>query len=300
MTQRISGLKRNLFRRVILDPIEGVAVAFLLLILTLLPLPLAEGLGTSLGSLVGMFAKRRNRIGLFNLRVAFPEKSEKELKEILHQMWRHFGRVLADLPHNHQVLKKARFKGIEHLRQAYANGKGGFTCSAHIGNWELSIAKQVAPGFVMNPVYRPANNWFLDKLLFARRKGVKIPKGKTGARLMIELLKQGKFISILCDQKFREGITLTLFGMPAQTATAMAKLAIKMNIPIIMLKAIRQKEGTYLISIYPPLVLPVGLPQAEAERQIMATVNQTYEKWIRENPEQWLWIHRRFDKSLYK
>ena len=231
---------------------------------------------------------------------AFPQKTEKERRKILRHMWRHFGRLIADLPHNRQVLQEASFEGTEYLRKAYEAGKGGFVCSAHIGNWELSVAKQIAPGFVMNPVYRPANNWFLDKLLFSRRKGIHIPKGRTGARLMIETLKQGKFISILCDQKFREGIPLTLFGMPAQTATAMASLAIKMNLPIIMVKAIQQQDMHYKLTVYPPVPIPVGLPRAEAERQVMTFVNQMYEKWIRENPEQWLWIHRRFDKHLYK
>lgn len=300
MTERIPGLKRSLFRRWITDPLEGLAVGLILLIFAILPLRWAEGLGALLGNLVSLFARRRNKIGMLNLQIAFPEKSEKERKEILRKMWCHFGRLIADLPHNRQVLREASFKGTEYLRNAYEAGKGGFVCSAHIGNWELSVAKQIAPGFVMNPVYRPANNWFLDKLLFARRKGIKIPKGRTGARLMIETLKQGKFISILCDQKFREGITLTLFGMPAQTATAMASLAIKMNVPIIMVKAIQRADGHYLLTAYPPVPIPVGLPRATAERQVMIFVNQVYEKWIRENPEQWLWIHRRFDKSLYK
>ena len=300
MSKRIPGLRRSLFRRIFIDPIEGGIVAIILLIFALLPLRWAENCGSFLGALVGMCAWRRNKIGMFNLKVAFPEKTEKERLEILSKMWRHFGRLIADLPHNRQVLKEARFDGTEHLRKAYEAGRGGFVCSAHIGNWELSVAEQVAPGFVMNPVYRPANNWFLDKLLFARRKGVKIPKGRTGARLMIETLKQGKFISILCDQKFREGITLTLFGMPAQTATAMASLAIKMNVPIIMVKAIQQKDKHYKLSVYPPVPIPVGLPRAEAERQIMVFVNKMYEKWIKENPDQWLWIHRRFDKHLYR
>ena len=217
MSERISGLKRSLFRRVVTDPLEGIAVGLILLIFAILPLRMAEAVGAGLGTVAGLCAWRRNKIGLFNLRVAFPQKTEKERKKILAGMWRHFGRLIADLPHNRQVLQEASFEGTEYLRKAYTAGKGGFVCSAHIGNWELSVAKQIAPGFVMNPVYRPANNWFLDKLLFARRKGIKIPKGRTGARLMIETLKQGKFISILCDQKFREGITLTFFGMPAQT-----------------------------------------------------------------------------------
>ena len=300
MTERIPGLKRNIFRKLITDPLEGIGVGLMLLIFAILPLKIAEKTGAVLGSFVGFFAVKRNKVALFNLKAAFPEKSLKEHKHILREMWRHFGRLIADLPHNRQVLNESRFEGVEYLRKAYAAGKGGFVCSAHIGNWELSVAKQIAPGFVMNPVYRPANNWFLDKLLFSRRKGIKIPKGRSGARLMIETLKQGKFISILCDQKFREGMTLTLFGMPAQTATAMATLALKMNVPIIMVKAIQQKEGHYKLTVYPPVPLPVGLPRDEAERQVMTFVNQMYEKWICENPEQWLWIHRRFDKHLYK
>ena len=298
MSKRIFGIKLKWFYHLIVYPIEGIVVGIILGLFALLPLRLAEKIGAGLGSIVGYLAWRRNKIGLFNLKAAFPEKSEKERKKILKGMWQHFGRLFADLPHNRQVLKEASFKGIEYLRKAYHDGKGGFVCSAHIGNWELSVAKQVAPGFVLNPVYRPANNWFLDKLLFSRRKGIHIPKGRTGARLMIETLKQGKFISILCDQKFREGTTLTFFGMPAQTATAMATLAIKMNVPIIMVKAIQQNDGHYLLTTYPPLEMPIGLPRAEAERQIMTQVNRIYEGWIRENPEQWLWIHRRFDKHL--
>ena len=300
MTARIPGLRRSLFRRLITDPLEGIGVGLFLLIFAILPLHLAEKLGAALGAFVGIFAGKRNRIGLFNLRVAFPEKTEEERRKILRNMWRHFGSLIADLPHNRQILKEASFEGVEYLRKAHISGKGGFVCSAHIGNWELSVDKQVAPGFIMNPVYRPANNWFLDKLLFSRRQGVKIPKGRTGARLMIETLKQGKFVSILCDQKFREGMNVPLFGMPAQTATAMATLSIKMNVPIIMVKAIRQKNKRYLLTTYPPLNMPIGLPKQQAEYQIMSTVNQIYEKWIRENPEQWLWIHRRFDKRLYK
>ena len=178
MSERIPGLKRNLLRRLITDPIEGLGVGLALFIFLVLPLHAAEKTGACLGSIVGIFARGRNRIALFNLKIAFPDKTEEERKKILKQMWRHFGRLIADLPHNRQVLKEASFEGIEHLRKAYTEGKGGFVCSAHIGNWELSIANQVAPGFVMNPVYRPANNLFwinyylLDVKEFIFQRGV--------------------------------------------------------------------------------------------------------------------------------
>ena len=70
------------------------------------------------------------------------------------------------------------------------------------------------------------NNPYLNKMLFGRREGIHIPKGPSGARLMLQVLKEGKFISILCDQKFREGMTVPFFGTPAQTATSIATLAL--------------------------------------------------------------------------
>ena len=153
--------------------------------------------------------------------------------------------------------------------------------------------------FKINPVFRTANNPYINKMLFGRREGTHIPKGPLGARLMLQVLKDNQFISILCDQKFREGITLPFFGMPAQTATAIATLALKMNVPIVMVKAIKQADGKYVLTIHPPLPMPIGLPKMDAEKQIMMQINQIYEMWIKENPEQWLWIHRRFDKHLY-
>ena len=76
MKERIPGLKRSLFRRIIMDPIEGIAVGIVLLIFAILPLQIAEKVGESLGAFVGFFARRRNKIGLFNLKIAFPEKTE--------------------------------------------------------------------------------------------------------------------------------------------------------------------------------------------------------------------------------
>ena len=128
---------------------------------------------------------------------------------------------------------------------------------------------------------------------------VYIPKGPAGARLMLKVLKENQFISILCDQKFREGLTVPFWGKPAQTATAMATLAIKMNVPIMMARCV-WKGKYYELEIMPPLLIPKDLPREKAEYEIMVQVNRIYESWICEYPEQWLWIHRRFDKKIYE
>jgi KDO2-lipid IV(A) lauroyltransferase len=291
---------RTFMQKYLTDPLVGLIVALLLLIFKILPLPVSRLLGRNLGFFVGLFMIRRNKIALLNMQFAFPEKTLKERKKILRGMWRHYGRLGAEIFHIPQVMKKVHFKGREEAIHFYKQGKGGFLCSAHIGNWELPFAQYICPDFKLNPVFRTANNPYLNKLLFKRREGVLIPKGLAGTRTMIQVLKQGQFISILCDQKFREGITVPFFGQPAQTATSVATLALKYDLPILMARCIYQSDGRYLVEISKPLELPKDLPRDQAELKIMTHINPIYEKWIRQNPEQWLSIHRRFDKKVYR
>ena len=189
---------------------------------------------------------------------------------------------------------------MEWVREAQKQGKGGFICTAHFGGWEFDVAKLVGPDFHLNPVYRRANNPWLNKILFERRPGVKIPKGAAGARLMLETLNKGDFIAILCDQKLREGMEIPFFGKPAMTATAMVSLAIKKEAPIFMVKGVRGQDNIYTFSVEKKIEIPKGLSYQDTLRVVMTEVNSIYWEWIKENPDQYLWIHRRFEKSFYK
>ena len=116
---------------------------------------------------------------------------------------------------------------------------------------------------------------------------------------MIETLQQGKFISILCDQKLREGIEVPFFGKPAMTASGMFNLAIKKDVPVIMVRSVRLPNMCYSITVLPPIPVPETGSLQEKIYAMTLHMNHIYESWIRTNPEQWLWIHRRFDKSFY-
>lgn len=291
---------RSFFQKYFSDPLAGILAGLFFLILKILPLSVARFLGETIGAFLGLIMWRRNHIALVNMQIAFPDKTMSEKKKILRKMWRHFGRLAGEIFHTNHVIKTLKHKGFEHIRKFYKEGKGGFLCSAHFGNWELPFGVLVAPNFKFNPVFRTGNNPYLNKILFGRREGIHIPKGPAGARLMLQVLKEGQFISILCDQKLREGMTVPFFEKPAQTATAMAGLALKLDLPIFMARCVWQKGGYYLAEILPPLKLPTNLPREQAEYEIMLRINQIYESWIREYPEQWLWIHRRFDKKIYE
>ena len=297
---QIHQAKRPPFKRYFTDPLIGLLAAILCFILWILPLSIARFVGKALGTLVYFFARKRNKIALKNMALGIPDKTDSEKKVILKKMWQHFGMLFAESLHGKQILAASRHVNIDLAREDMKTGKGGFICTAHFGGWEFDVASLIGPDFHMNPVYRRANNPWLNKLLFERRKGIKIPKGSVGARLMLETLAKGDYIAILCDQKLREGIEVPFFGKPAMTASAMASLAIKKGASILMVKGVRGQDNIYTFSIEKKLQIPLNLPYQEAVYAVMAEVNQIYWNWIKQNPEQYLWIHRRFDKSFYE
>ncbi len=298
--EQVRQAKRPPFKRFIEDPIVALAMGMACGLLWILPLSVSRKTGAFLGGLIYYFAPNRNKIALKNMTIGLPDKTPAEHKEIVKKMWRHFGMVFAESAHGAEVMKKAKKENLEPLKKAIEVGKGGFVCTAHFGNWEFDIGQMISPDFHVNPVYRKANNPWLNKLLFERRAGVKIPKGKAGARLMLDVLNKGGFIAILCDQKLREGVEVPFFGKPAMTASAMASLAIKKKVPIFMVKGVRGKDNRYVFSVTEQVQIPSDLPYQDAIKAIMTHVNEVYWEWIKQNPEQYLWIHRRFERSFYE
>lgn len=290
---------RSKLQRFVTDPAVALVVAVFWIFFKILPVRIASSIGGFLGGVLGTFMKSKNKIALYNLKVAFPKKTEQERRTILHQMWRHWGRFFAEMPHAQKLLDISEVKGTENLVEMREDNKGGFIFSAHLGNWEMISQLMLKYGMPVALVYRAANNPWLEKLMFQKRAGTLIPKGLEGARQMIQVLRNKGHVALLVDQKLNEGIEVPFLGKPAMTAAAMATLAIKMNVPIYMGRGIRQKDGRFLITIYPALKLPKEKDVEKATRQIMTQVNQIMSEWIYENPEQWLWIHRRFDKKEY-
>lgn len=297
---QIRQAKRPPIKRYITDPLEGIVVGIVCFILWALPLSVARSMGKGIGTLIYYVARWRNQIALKNMSVGLPDKTDAEKRVILKHMWQHFGMLFAESAHGKQVLAQSHPVNMDMLREAQKKGKGGFICTAHFGGWEFDVASLVGPDFHMNPVYRKANNPWLNKILFERRRGVKIPKGTAGARLMLETLNKGDFIAILCDQKLREGMEVPFFGKPAMTATAMVSLSIKKGAPIYMVKGVRGEDNIYTFSVEQKIEIPKNLSYQDTLKAVMTDVNNIYWSWIKQNPEQYLWIHRRFEKSFYE
>ena len=291
--------KRDALHRFLIDPIVGVFVGLFWFIFKILPLKWATKTAGFLGGVIAPWMTRRNKIAYRNLTIAFPDKTDAEKKEIIKKMWIHFAKFFAEMPHTKEWIDDADVEGKEYLKSLRDDDRGGFVCSAHFGNWEFASTYVAQHYFQLHPVYRPANNLWLEKLMFKKRAGVHIPKGSGGARIMLDLLKNGEHIAILCDQRLREGIAVPFFGKMAMTPSAMVSIALKMRLPIVMGCARRLPDGRFKM-----IVETLPLSQSDnmelAVYETVANMNKVLERWITETPEQWMWIHRRFDKNEYK
>lgn len=241
-----------------------------------------------------------SRIARRNLARAFPEKSEAEREAILRGMWENLGRTAGEFPH----LEDGRFYaahcdvvGAEHIRALRDDGKGGLTFSAHLGNWEMANLFAGAEGLVMHRFYRAANNPAVEDLFRRARGGAPgevLPKGAAGARRAFALLKKGEHLGMLVDQKLNEGIPVPFFGRDAMTTTSIAQFALRLDLPVVPGRVVRTAPHRLRVEIYPPMELPrTGDLDADV-RELMTRINAMIEGWIREHPDQWLWLHRRW------
>lgn len=241
-----------------------------------------------------------------NLRASFPEKSDAEREQIVVDMCDNLGRTVAEYAHlekfsMHGDNPRLFIAGEEIGRSAVASGKGVMFFSGHFANWELMpfIATQL--GFEGGEVYRPPNNPYVDRWLVQQRAkhgpADQIAKGAAGTRKIFTLLRRGKAIFLLTDQKTNEGIAAPFFGREAMTTPAPAALALKLG--SILLPASNERLGgaRFRMTIAPPLEFtPTGNQEDDIYR-LTCLINDAIEARVRHNPSQWLWIHRRWPTS---
>ena len=243
----------------------------------------------------------KNKIALKNLNKVFPSKNLKQKKTIINRMWFHFGRVIGEYPHlekfNALGSENITIEGLENLTDPLKKNKNCLFFSAHLGNWELTSHPLTELGYTISFIYRPPNNPFVDNLLRRIRKkyGVNlIRKGPSGAKECIKVLKSNKGnIGMLMDQKMNDGIKANFFGYEVMTASAIARFAIKFKCPIIPAICKRVNGTRFLIKYYPEIKYEKIL-ELESELNIINYLNRYIETWIKESPEQWIWVHNRW------
>jgi KDO2-lipid IV(A) lauroyltransferase len=266
----------------------------------LLPLDWASAIGGALARTIGprLAISKRARL---NIRRALPELADHEIAKTIAQMWDNLGRVAAEYPHLRQIRVfepggRVETHGFEHMNLAVATGRRMIIFSGHIANWEIGMLAAVQYGAEVAQIYRAANNPLIDRMItrFRGTGGELIPKGSVGARRAIAVLRRGAHLTILADQKMNDGIPVPFFGRPAMTASALAALALRFDCDVLPARVERLGGARFRLTVFPPLPLPRSGDHHADVATLMTRVNQTLEDWIRDRPQEWFWVHRRW------
>jgi KDO2-lipid IV(A) lauroyltransferase len=275
--------------------LEYWAARLVIASLRVLPRSAAFQLGIFYAFLLDHAMPRLRKTAYRNLSFALPEADPRV---ITNGVFRSIGRLIAAFAHfpgidSQNISDWIRYEGFEHFGEAQRRGRGVLFATAHLGNWELSAFAHAVMAAPMHVVVRPLDNARVDHLVESRRalSGNKIIRKKEAARAILRALSANEAIGILIDQNStpEEGVFVDFFGVQACAGTAFVKLAAHSGAAIIPGFALwSEAERRYILRFY-PIVELTGDVTADTAR-----LHKQLESAIREYPDQWLWIHRRW------
>jgi Kdo2-lipid IVA lauroyltransferase/acyltransferase len=288
-------------RRRLQHLVEGVGAVLLYAGFRLLPVEAASALGGWLARSIGPHLAISRR-ALRHLRRALPEIGEAEAQRIVAGMWDNLGRVIAEYPHLAKYRAYERggrleIVGAEHIRDQAVPGRRAIFFSGHFGNWEVATLAVAQAGLEVVEMYRAANNPIVDQLITHSRSVVGselAAKGSAGARRMLAAMKSGRHIALLVDQKKNDGIAVPFFGRDAMTEQSLAVFALRFDCVVVPVRVDRLARAHFRITAEAPLAWRRSGDDAADALALMIQVNQVLERWIRERPDHWFWLHRRW------
>ncbi|MDA1099151.1 MAG: lysophospholipid acyltransferase family protein [Proteobacteria bacterium] len=286
-------------------PLEAVLLGICFAIFAALPVEMASAIGGLLGRALGPRLPPTAR-AIRNLRLVFPDMSDAGRAEIVRGMWDNLGRTAAEFVHVNAIVApgsgRVEIINGDILRTQRRDGRAVILAGAHLANWEISAALANLSGGEIVSVVREQNNPLTQKMIeYLRRRagGRQIQKGRRGAKEAMRALRGGAVLGLLFDQKMNDGAVTTLFGHQAMSPVAPAQLALRLACPLIPVRVERTAGARFRITIYPPIAFAAsGDRQADAGA-VMDRLNEQLEAWIRERPEDWMWLHRRWAEETY-
>jgi KDO2-lipid IV(A) lauroyltransferase len=251
---------------------------------------------------------REHRIARANLTAAFPEKSPQEIDAILAGVWDNLGRVGAEFAHLDHIWEHDRARPEdsrieieprthELFAQLRLDGKPALIFASHLGNWELPALAAVAHGLDAAVLYRRPNiasaNRIIEEIR-AVKMGTLIPASHDAPLKLAQALQSGQHVAMLVDQYFTNGVEVTFFGRKTKANPMLARLLRQIECPIHGVRIIRLPGHRFRAELSEE-VKPVRDAAGQIDVQgTMQAITSVIEGWIREYPDQWLWLHRRW------
>jgi Kdo2-lipid IVA lauroyltransferase/acyltransferase len=251
---------------------------------------------------------REQKIGRANLTAAFPEKTPKEIDIILAGVWDNLGRIGAEFAHLDHIWEhdparpdQSRIEIGPRTHELFAqlrlDGKPALIFAGHLGNWELPALAAVAHGLDAAILYRRPNIASADRAIQEMRAvkmGTLIPAGRDAPIRLAEALRNGQHVAMLVDQYLTNGVEVTFFGRKTKANPMLARLLRQIECPIHGVRIVRLPGHRFRAELSEE-VTPARNAAGEIDVQgTMQAVTSVMEEWIREYPDQWLWLHRRW------
>ena len=252
---------------------------------------------------------KEHRLGRENLRAAFPEKSDVEIEQILAGVWDNLGRIAVEFAH----LDEFRVEGsalvtpdsvtlspetTERYERIRKSGKPVIAFASHLANWEISALVAKSLGFKSAVLYRRPNISAIGDVVTRLRAplmGDLVSTGLDAPLKLARLLQSGVHVGMLVDQHYTKGVEVTFFGRPCKANQLIALLARHTGCPIHGLRAVRLPDGNSFLGEITSEVEPVRDADGGVDvAGTMQAITTVIEGWVREHPEQWLWLHRRW------
>ncbi|HWR16448.1 MAG TPA: lysophospholipid acyltransferase family protein [Terriglobales bacterium] len=284
--------------------LEYAPVWLIVTALGLLPLGFARLVGMCIAFAIYVLHGRLRKVGMRNLRMAMPEKTDRERRRILHGVFRTLGRQLADFCHfpyfdAKNISTLAVYEGFECYDSARARGKGVLFLTAHLGGWEIGSFAHSIYGNPMQEVVRPLDNPYLDRLVdsYRTRHGNKTFGKQEFARGLISAMRAGETVGVLMDTNMTppQGVFVDFFGISACTASGIARVALRTDASVVPAFTIWDPILRKYRVHFDPAIALVRTSNDEADVVTnTAKFTKVIEEFIRKYPDQWLWVHKRW------
>ncbi|QRG04765.1 lipid A biosynthesis lauroyl acyltransferase [Xanthobacter dioxanivorans] len=247
-----------------------------------------------------------SKVARRNLSAAFPEKSPSEINALVRGIWANMGRLSAEFAQQDRLWDydpqspdagRVEVKGADIMARLREDGRPALFFTAHTGNWEMCAiagAKLNVPGGVL---YRAPNNKRAAAMIEEMRSGTMpglVRAGRDAGRVMARMLADGQHLGMLVDQYWTGGPEVVFFGRPCATNPTLARLARQFDCPVHGMRVVRLPGARFRVEVTEEVALPRDADGKIEVVGAMQAVTSVIEGWVREYPDQWLWLHRRW------
>ena len=277
--------------------IEFILIKVLFIFFKIIGYKYSSNLGFLIGKIIGPIFRSKKLI-IKNLQKANLQK-QNNLEKIASDVLGNYGRIFAEYVHlknfrNDKLEKYISIEGLEHLNNLKKTKKRAVFISGHFNNFELMAMQIEKAGIELATIYRPLNNFLLNKTMEQiRTENIcknQIKKGRAGSREIIKNLIKGKSIAIMIDQRVREGIKIDFFNNQATTTTIPAQLIKKYNCELVPVYIERRKNNYFKMFVS----RPIKIDKNKSVLEITKFLNNLLERMIVRNIDQWIWTHNRW------